>query len=289
MRIGRSLLALGAAAALALGAAGCSQGTEAPSGSSDSVSMSVNEAQGEASQAIVLHVKDGTALFAGKDDGGVYFPGIPEGKLVGLNGEAITVDQLKPGNIVEVVGNGIMLESYPGQYPGITLVTVVEEGTEANIDPYRDVIDQVFAEEDPYTVASAHLTYETPQAAVNVVLPAVSWEWDNADGFRTVQDGSPFDANGVLMPNVPDARIGATLRATIGVSKDAIQPDVIAQPLTANADGTYSLTDPSAEPKSVAIDAVDDDEFQITVEPGNLYTFSAAFDNGSAVYLFYTV
>ena len=35
-------------------------------------------------------------------------------------------EALVAGNIVQVTGNGIMLESYPGQYPGITKVEVIE-------------------------------------------------------------------------------------------------------------------------------------------------------------------
>lgn len=52
------------------------------------------------------------------------------------------------GNIVQVTGNGIMLESYPGQYPGITKVEVIETGSPADAEQYADIVDTVFAAPD---------------------------------------------------------------------------------------------------------------------------------------------
>lgn len=287
MRIGRTLLAFGATAALVLGMAGCTQGTGASSQSSNSVSMSVNEAQGEASQAIVLAVEDGSALFADKDNGSVYFPTIPEGELIGLDGEPITVDQLKPGNIVEVVGNGIMLESYPGQYPGITLITVVEEGTEANIDPYRDVIDQLFVEQDPYEVPSGHVDYKTPQASTSVNLPAVTWEWDTADGFRMVQDGSVFNVDGTLGENAPDIRIAEATEVTVGFMVKAMDVQAYAQPLATDANGSLVLADPDATAATCEVTPTADGLFTFTAQPNTFYTVYGFFDNGTATYDFY--
>ena len=41
------------------------------------------------------------------------------------NGKQITWQELKRGNLLDIYGDGIMLESYPGQYPGVTRIKVV--------------------------------------------------------------------------------------------------------------------------------------------------------------------
>lgn len=285
MKLSKIMLLVGAAALLVCGVAACSSNA---SDSSSSVSMSVSEAQGEASQAIVLHVEDGTALFADKDTQSVYVPGLPEGQIFGLDGEAIAADQLQPGNIVEVIGNGIMLESYPGQYPGITRIVVVEEGTPENIAAYQDVIAQVFAPSDPYTVALGHVAYTTDQASVSVALDPVSSMWDSADGFRIAQDGAVYDANGVLLDAVADARISAAMQATVGFDKSLADIQVTVRPLSKTADGKMQVDPGNTDIQPIDVEMTGAKEAVFTMEPGQLYTINGFFDNGSATYSFYT-
>lgn len=285
MKLSKIMLLIGAAALLVCGVAACSSNA---SDSSSSVSMSVSEAKGEASQAIVLHVEDGTALFADKDTQSVYVPGLPEGQIFGLDGEAIAADQLQPGNIVEVIGNGIMLESYPGQYPGITRIVVVEEGTPENIAAYQDVIAQVFAPSDPYTVALGHVAYTTDQASVSVALDPVSSMWDSADGFRIAQDGAVYDANGVLLDAVADARISAAMQATVGFDKSLADIQVTVRPLSKTADGKMQVDPGNTDIQPIDVEMTGAKEAVFTMEPGQLYTINGFFDNGSATYSFYT-
>ena len=68
------------------------------------------------STAMVVTFGDGEVLFVDQETGTPYYPTLPEG-----------TPELTAGNIVRVSGNGIMLESYPAQYPGITDVEVIEE------------------------------------------------------------------------------------------------------------------------------------------------------------------
>ena len=287
MKLTKAISLIGAAALLMCSLVACSPASNDAS-SSSSVSMSVSEAQGEAQQAIVLHVEDGVALFADKDTEGVYFPGLPEGQIFGLDGETITVDQLEPGNIVEVVGNGIMLESYPGQYPGITRIAVVEKGSPENITPYQDVIAQVFAESDPYAVALGHVDYTTDQASVSVALDPVSSMWDSADGFRIAQDGAVYDADGTILESVPDARIEDATQATVGFDKVLTDIQVTAQPLTrTSADGKMLVVIDNNDIQLVSIEQTGAKTAVFTMEPGNLYTINGFFENGSATYSFY--
>ena len=60
------------------------------------------------------------------------------------DGKKITSENLKAGDYVDVYGDGIMLESYPGQYPGVSKMVVTGEGTADEVKQYQDVIDMVF-------------------------------------------------------------------------------------------------------------------------------------------------
>lgn len=288
MKYTKTFTLIGAAMLLACGMVACSSPATNSESSSSSVSMSVSEAQGEASQAIVLHVEDGTALFADKDNQGVYVPGLPTDQIFGLDGDVISVDQLKPGNIVEVIGNGIMLESYPGQYPGITRIVVLEEGTPDNIAPYEEVIGQVFAESDPYAVALGHVSYLTDQANVSVMLNPVSSTWDTADGFRAVVDGVAIDSDGIVLEGVSDARIANAEKATVGFDKPLTDIQITVEPITKTADGKMQVATDAKDLQPVGVEQTGEKEATFTMEPGNLYTINGFFDGGNATYVFYT-
>ena len=87
------------------------------------------------------------------------------------NGEAPAGDVVSTamvaGNIVQVTGNGIMLESYPGQYPGISKVEVIEQGNPADAEQYADIVDTVFAAPDQSQVPSGNLDYKTADAQLS--------------------------------------------------------------------------------------------------------------------------
>ena len=40
------------------------------------------------------------------------------------------------------------MESYPGQYPGVTEIRVIKEGNPADADVYRDIVDGIYTKPD---------------------------------------------------------------------------------------------------------------------------------------------
>ena len=105
---------------------------------------------------ILLAGKNGTWLLADRENGTVFTTEVPS-DLTDESGKKISAEILKAGDYVDVYGDGIMLESYPGQYPGVNKMVVTGEGTTDELKQYQDVIDMVFAEPD---------TSETPTAGV---------------------------------------------------------------------------------------------------------------------------
>ena len=109
---------------------------------------------------ILLAGKNGTWLLADRDNGNVFTVEIPS-DLTDESGKKISPEILKAADYVDVYGDGIMLQSYPGQYPGVSKMVVTGEGSEDELKQYQDVIDMVFAEPDTSEVPSAGVVYSS--------------------------------------------------------------------------------------------------------------------------------
>jgi len=100
-------------------------------------------------------------------------------------GEDITPESLTAGCIVDIYGNGVMLESYPGQYPGVERIVLVDRGDPADIEQYLAVIDELHTEPAPVDSPPAlHLEYAIEDAIVySQIRPAnYNWEQDMGNG-----------------------------------------------------------------------------------------------------------
>ena len=107
----------------------------------------------------------------------VSFPG----EIYDINGNKITQEELKAGNRIRISGNGQMLESYPGQYPGVSRLEVVEEGSPDDIDAYQEVIDTVHSDSVITDVPAMNIEYVTPDAIVSVFAEPLSYDWMSDD------------------------------------------------------------------------------------------------------------
>lgn len=296
------VLALGAAVALA----GCTGGSGNPGkpeavgnraaeASADASASDANPAAGDVvSTAMVVYNDGGTVLFVDQDTGSLYYPtliGEGDDVVFGLNGDDIDADELAVGNIVQVTGNGIMLESYPGQYPGITKVEVIEQGTPADADQYAELIEQVVVAPDPAEVPSAYVEYTTDLAQTSVMLQAYDYDWvvpgdGNANADKRELDGDFDDAQGVLVEGVADARIAAPVDALIGFS---VAPTNVVVERTPLVSTDKPAVDPNAEDEPIAATLQSDGTVTFTMEPGYAYEVDADFAQGEASYAFYTL
>lgn len=97
------------------------------------------------------------------DQGGVFvtFNRDATFKMYDINGKEIAFDQLARGNMVKIYGDGIMAESYPGQYPGVTKIRVIKEGSPSDADIYQDIVDKIYTEPNPAEPPSLNVEYTT--------------------------------------------------------------------------------------------------------------------------------
>ena len=95
------------------------------------------EEKSAAQHCILLAVKNGTWLLADRDNGAVFTAEIPS-DLTDESGKKISSEILKAADYVDVYGDGIMLQSYPGQYPGVSKMVVTGEGSEDELKQYQN-------------------------------------------------------------------------------------------------------------------------------------------------------
>ena len=264
MRIRTALTAVTAALALVLLATGCkAQTQEAPAADAgqDEAPAATESADEFTSTAMVVTLSDGQVLFVDQDTETPYYPTLPEG-----------TPELAAGNIVRVTGNGIMLESYPAQYPGITDVEVVEEGAPADAEKYDELVAQIWQPKDPSEPPYASVEYTTDLASVSLmpVTCGYTWTYDQDGSEQTVSVDAPHPTQ-LEVDSLPDVRVDGPTEVTVSF-------DVKTTGLVVSRWSEGAL-DVEGEPVEV-------ESGTFIVEPGYRYAFFATFYAGHATYAF---
>ena len=81
-----------------------------------------------------------TGVFVDLNNGTIFSADIPAEGIYNKKGKLISDDVLENGDKVKIYGDGIMLESFPGQYPG---VTKIQRTGRASLEETQEYEDQV--------------------------------------------------------------------------------------------------------------------------------------------------
>lgn len=278
------LLALGLTAVLfGLALAGCSA-------NSNTSSASNSEASGATSKltAMVLH-NDGTeVLFVDQDTETPFIPALPADGIFDAEGNNIEPSSLEPGNIVTVEGNGIMLESYPAQYPGITSITLIGTGDPADVKKYSELIETVFPSADPNSMPVANLEYTTEYGQITLLLNAFKCRMnENLTGETEVVNlnGSYVDGNGLIDSTTADAKITEAADAQVIFDRAFQNLLIDRSPIEGISNGSFHMN-LEAEQETVPYEIVEQGIANITIEPGYVYVVNATFANCEASFAF---
>ncbi|MCF2622030.1 YobA family protein [Collinsella tanakaei] len=288
MHLRAAIIAL-ACLGVVVGIAGCTaNGTQRTEGSD-------TKRQEFEGTAIVLRLGNDSLLFVDRDTETPFVPtAIDDAEIIGIDGATTAPEDLEPGNIVRITGNGIMLESYPGQYPGITRVEVIDEGTPEDAEAYDELVAQLWNEPDPSQPASASLDYTTDLAAVSLMPLTNGYTWSfKEDGrMRTVVADVPHPTQ-ISRDDIPDARIDGAVEATLALDRPARSVSVTRwseDDIAAAAEKAGSSSDIDADALSgeQVECALVDSTATLTIEPGWRYCVKATFDEGAVNYVFTT-
>ncbi len=254
-----------------------------PETTSDTTSQDRSTATNElVSRAYVAAVQEDSLLLVDADNETPYFAPIPEGGISDSDGASVALDALNPGDTLEVTGNGIMLESYPGQYPGVSKLVRIAEGTEADKDRFESLVAEVLVTPSQDEPPVGNASYQTSLANVSVMLTPFSASYVNEAGDEVVsEDISAFNEAGVLAPSVPDVRIDGTTDITLGFDFPVLSAQSSSIPVYA-ADGDTMVD--LAQGSEAQSCSVVDGEVTLSMTPQALYRLDVEFGHGSAIY-----
>lgn len=238
--------------------------------------------------AMVAGVQGDTVLFVDQDTETPYFPASSTAVIYDIDGSEIALSDLVPGNIVAVTGNGIMLQSYPGQYPGISTIEVTAVGTPEDAEQYAALVEQTMPTPGD-SVPAGNVEYTDDLGIVSVILTPYAYNWQSNDGSDTSEvSGTFFDDKGVLDAGIGDARITESIDATLRFEVDPQSIAVERVPLTNTTDDVLAVN-PTAQGEGVGVQTLEDGTFGVTIDPGFVYLVKATFANGNVEYAFASV
>ena len=126
------------------------------------------------------------------------------------NGKKISEEDLNRGDIVAIYGDEIMLESYPGQYPGVTKIKVVKEGKASDADQYQDILDEFWPEKDPGELPYLNIGYCASYGEVSAAATRGGYSWSYADKDGVEQNKTADSAAVTQWPDLPVMNVDGT-------------------------------------------------------------------------------
>lgn len=227
---------------------------------------------------------DGDTWLFASDTRGLFTAPVPD-DLTDASGAALDKNELVPGNHIDIYGNGIMLESYPGQYPGVTKMVVTAQGTEADVAPYQEEIDQFFPEPDLSSPPQLSISYSTSFASVTALLTGpgnYTWEEpsDNGESMAMVACGPHI----IQWENLADITLEGKTNVQLEGNPMPDKITVLRYPVSVYMTENYDI-----QGEEVIVEADEDGHLFIAdVEAGYIYGISAEWEMGQAEYGFLT-
>ena len=242
---------------------------------------------GNTMQAVYLKKENGNSLFVNLEAEYPFTGTIPEGELYDEKGEKIKEQDLKNGDVVNIYGNGIMAQSYPAQYHGITKIERTKQASQKYTQKYGHYLDELFPEKDPAQLPYLNVCYTDELASVAVMIPeALSYTWTyEENGERTT---ITTDAPHILQTE-PTEVTKLSEPLTMELQFDE-KPDSVAilawedSLLGQYQDGTASIP----EGTDIKAEENENGNFAFTAQPGYVYLVQGQWDNGTADYGFRT-
>lgn len=145
-------------------------------------------------KAVYLEKEDGDGIFVNLTAEYPFTGMIPEGELYDEAGGEITEQDLNSGDVVNIYGNGIMAESYPAQYHGITKIERTEQANQTYIQEYGHYLDELFIEKDPSRLPYLNVCYSDELVSAAVMIPealSCTWTYEENGESRTITTDAP--------------------------------------------------------------------------------------------------
>ena len=238
-------------------------------------------------KAVYLEKEDGNSIFVNLTDEYPFDGNIPEGELYDEDGEKITQEDLNSGDVLNIWGNGVIAESYPAQYNGITKMERTQQSNQEYIDRYGHYLEELFVEKDPSELPYLNVCYTDELADATVMIPdPLSYTWtytDESGESRTVTT----DAAHVLQTEpVEVKKISEPMTMELYFDEVPESAELLVWDDTLL--GQYQdSTDQIPEGTAVEVTKNGKGNLEFTAQPGSVYLVQGQWDQGTVEYGFH--
>ena len=238
-------------------------------------------------QAVYLKKEDGNNIFVELENDMPFTGKIPQEELYDENGEKITEQDLNNGDVLNIYGNGIMAQSYPGQYNGISKIERTEQENQEYIEEYSHFLDEFFVEKEPSQRPELNVCYTDDLAAVTVMIPEAlgyTWTYEENGESNTITTDAPH----ILQTNPTEVtKLSEPMKMELmfDVKPESVQ-------ILSWEDSLLGQYQDSADqiPDGTPVEVQENEEGnpEFTAQPGCVYLVQGQWENGTADYGFWT-
>ena len=238
-------------------------------------------------QAVYLKKEDGNNIFVELKNDMPFTGKIPQEELYDENGEKITEQDLNNGDVLNIYGNGIMAQSYPGQYNGISKIERTEQENQEYIEEYSHFLDEFFVEKEPSQRPELNVCYTDDLAAVTVMIPEAlgyTWTYEENGESNTITTDAPH----ILQTNPTEVtKLSEPMKMELMF--DAKPESVQILSWEDSLLGQYQdSADQIPDGTPVEIQENEEGNPEFTAQPGCVYLVQGQWENGTADYGFWT-
>ena len=247
-----------------------------------------NQVQGEyALKAVYLEKEDGNSIFVNLTEEYPFDGNIPEGELYDEDGEKITQEDLNSGDVLNIWGNGVIAESYPAQYNGITKMERTEQSNQEYIDQYGHYLEELFVEKDPSELPYLNVCYRDELADAAVMIPdPLSYTWTYTDESGESRTVTTDGAHGLHTEPVEVKKISEPM--TMELYFDEVPESVELLVWDDTLLGQYQdSADQIPEGTAVEVTKSGKGNLEFNAQPGSVYLVQGQWDQGTVEYGFW--
>lgn len=247
-----------------------------------------NQVQGEyALKAVYLEKEDGNSIFVNLTEEYPFDGNIPEGELYDEDGEKITQEDLNSGDVLNIWGNGVIAESYPAQYNGITKMERTEQSNQEYIDQYGHYLEELFVEKDPSELPYLNVCYRDELADAAVMIPdPLSYTWTYTDESGESRTVTTDGAHVLHTEPVEVKKISEPM--TMELYFDEVPESVELLVWDDTLLGQYQdSVDQIPEGTAVEVTKSGKGNLEFNAQPGSVYLVQGQWDQGTVEYGFW--
>ncbi len=246
-----------------------------------------NQIQGEyALKAVYLKKEDGNSIFVNLTDEYPFTGNIPEGELYDEDGKKITQEDLNSGDVLNIWGNGVIAQSYPAQYNGITKMERTQQSNQEYIEKYGHYLEELFVEKDLSELPYLNVCYTDELADAAVMIPdPLGYTWTYTDESGESQTVTTDAAHVLQTEPVEVKKLSGPMPMELQFDEapESVKLLVWDEALL----GQYQNgNDQIPDGTDVEVTKNEKGNLEFTAQPGSVYLVQGQWDQGTVEYGF---